>query len=277
MKNERVFLAYIPVVHAGILGWLRSNPLPVYVLAEELISEFPQLKHDLRAVKPSEAALMLISLGFVSFILNKDILSGLRDKEITFVLPQDEVMIQFAEKYLIGRKCEFCPTFIRWDKINTTSENDPNPDLQISIGQFEKEVLSACVKQAELSSDWWRQVGVAVVRDGKVLLFGVNRHKPTDYSPYIDGDIRGCFGWGERLEICGSIHAEAQVIARAARLGIPLEGCDFYCTTLPCPKCARLLEEAKVSKVFYLTGYSVCDAFEILKSANITVVKVVDE
>jgi len=209
-------------------------------------------------------------------LLHRDDLSSLVDLvRPIFVLPTDEVMSQFADRYLTGLPVEYRQTFIRWDRVNTTSENEVVPDRLVTSEQLAKDIMGHCYQQAELSSDWWRQIGAAVVRDGQVLLYGVNRMRPTDYAPYIDGDIRGCFTWGERLEICGTIHAEAAVIATAAGRGITLAGADFYCTTFPCPGCARLLEAARVGRVIYSVGYSICDAFDILRLAGIEVVKLV--
>ncbi|MFA5319448.1 MAG: deaminase [Candidatus Paceibacterota bacterium] len=272
----KVFVAYVPVVHHGLLKVVRAEAVPVWVMGEEFIAEFPELKHDLRAVKPTEAVTMLSALGISARLLHRDDLSALVDLvRPVFVLPTDEVMNQFAERYLTGLPIEYRRTFIRWDRVNTTSENEVVPDRLVTSGQLTRDIMRCCYEQAELSSDWWRQIGAAVVRDGQVLLYGVNRMRPTDYAPYLDGDIRGCFTWGERLEICGTIHAEAAVIATAAGRGIALAGADFYCTTFPCPGCARLLEAAKIGRVIYDVGYSVCDAFDILRKAGIEVVKLV--
>jgi len=269
-----VLLSYVPVVHAGIIQWVKqSGMLPLYVLDESFIAEFPQLKHDLRAVKPDQATKMLRSLGCLSEVLNRDWLKQLQKEEVTFILPHDEVMIQFACKYLADCRLEYRRVFIRWDKINTTSEEDPSVDRMVLRDQLSREIMDRCRVEAQLSSDWWRQVGAMAIFDGQVPLMGVNRLKPTDYSADIDGDIRGCFGFGERVEICGPIHAEAMVVAKAAAKGIALAGADFYTTTFPCPMCARLLVQAGVKRVIYETGYSVCDANEILNGAGVEIVK----
>lgn len=274
-QDTRVILAYLPVVHAGVIDWFKKEATSLkFILGKEFIAEFPQLKHDLRVVDPESISKMLWSIGFETKVLDRGVLDHLKDRGANFILPLDEVMVQFAGRYLIGSKYEYQQVFIRYDKINTTSEQDFNPDLLISVDQFAREVLRDCDKRAQLSSDFWRQVGAAVVKDGEVLLYGVNRYRPTDYSPYIDGDIRQCFTWGEKLEICGPIHAETMIVAQAAKQGVALADTDFYCTTLPCPGCARTLGESGIARLFYSTGYSICDAFEILKHYGVTVIKV---
>lgn len=274
-RVTKAIIAYVPVVHRKLIEVVGEESCPVLVLGKNYIDEFPQLKHDLRAVWPHEAVAMLRGLGFVAGILTPTQLSNLLSHpEICLVLPRDEVMMKFAELHLSGMAVKFCNFFVRWDKINTTSENAVGADRAVTCAEFSCGVIKGCREKALLSSDWWRQVGAAVVKDGKVLLWGTNRHLPTDYSPYIDGDIRQCFSFGERLEICGAIHAEGAVIGEAARLGVSLEGCDFYVTTFPCPTCARLITQAGVRRVFYDQGYSVSDAHDILRNKGIEIVKV---
>jgi dCMP deaminase len=191
------------------------------------------------------------------------------------ILPYDEVMIEFAKKHLSDCQVEFRKVFIRWNKINTTSDEEVPAGTVVTSDQFAREIMNQCHEIAQLSSDWWRQVGAVAVRDGKPLMWGLNRQQPTDYSQGIDGDIRLNFGFGERVEICGPIHAEGEVIASAARVGLALAGADLYCTTFPCPACARLIAKSGVLRVIYQTGYSVCDAWDILKQVGVEVVKFV--
>lgn len=49
-------------------------------------------------------------------------------------------------------------------------------------------------------------------------------------------------------------HAEANIIAFAARQGIRTEGCTIYCTHHPCAACARTLIQAGVVAVVYGSG-----------------------
>ena len=275
IQAPRILVAYVPVVHKGIIEWVTREKAPILVLGQEFINEFPQLKHDLRAVSPWYVVKMLKSLDFQSAILDAAMLESFKERSSSaiFVLPDDAVMREFADRYLEQMKCEHQSVFIRWDKVNTTSDNEVESDRLVTREQFAKEIMSNCHERAESSPDWWRQIGAAAVQNKLVLVYGINQMRPTDYSAEIDGDIRQCFGFGERVEICGPIHAEAMVIASAARFGIPLEGVDFYCTTFPCPQCARLLEGARIRRLIYQTGYSVCDAHDILRKAGIEVIK----
>ncbi len=275
-RCAKASISYVPVIHRSLLDFFRAQEAPVLVLGSDLIAEYPQLEHDLRAVSSDEAVSMLTGLGLLARSISRDDLSdflSMNDSTV-FSLPQDEVMIDFANRYLVGRVCEFHQVFTRWHKINATSEEEVGIDRTISHQEFDRDIVIQCSNLAQLSSDWWRQVGAMAIRDGKVLATGVNRHLPTDYTPYIDGDIRQCFGFGECIDICGAIHAEAAVVAVAAKDGISLAGVDLYVTTFPCPSCARLISKTGVRRVFYRDGYSVCDANDILSGQGIEIIKV---
>jgi dCMP deaminase len=137
---------------------------------------------------------------------------------------------------------------------------------------MDRELMDKAFVQSDKSSDWWRQVGSVLVKDGKVIISGYNKHLPTDFSPYINGDPRNNFDAGIRIDLCTAIHAEAAMIATAAKNGIKLEGSSVYVTTFPCPTCARLLAEAGIKKVLYSKGYSLLDAEDILKDAGAEIV-----
>jgi len=272
---SKAVVAYVPVVHRELLKFFHSQQALILVLGEDLIAEYSQLEHDLRAVRPDESVEMLTGLGFLARVISRDdILHFLSISSAVFVLPQDEVMTDFAERYLVGRTVEFHNIFTRWHKKNVTSEQEVNPNRMISLDDFDQEVMAVCIDEAQKSSDWWRQVGAVAVREGLILAMAFNKHLPTDFSSAIDGDIRQCFDFGERMEICGAIHAEAAVVSMMARSESSLLDADLYVSTFPCPMCARLIVPAGVRRLFYHEGYSVCDAFDILSAGKVEIVRV---
>ena len=68
------------------------------------------------------------------------------------------------------------------------------------------------------------------------------------------------------------MHAEAAVVAGAARDGISLAGADLYTTTFPCPACARLAAGAGFRRCFFAGGYSVLDGEEVLRAAGVRLI-----
>ena len=45
-------------------------------------------------------------------------------------------------------------------------------------------------------------------------------------------------------------HAEANAIANAAAVGVPLEGCGLVVTKYPCNECAKLIIQAGITRVY---------------------------
>jgi deoxycytidylate deaminase len=65
------------------------------------------------------------------------------------------------------------------------------------------------------------------------------------------------------------MHAEASVIAQAARAGRALDGADLYVTTFPCPACARLIAESGFRRCYFTGPYSVLEGDHILHAAGV--------
>ena len=99
-----------------------------------------------------------------------------------------------------------------------------------------------------------------------------NRHLPTEYAPYVDGDPRNNFRRGVEVERTTAIHAEAAIVARAARDGFSLRGADLHVSTFPCPACARLVAEAGFARCFFAGGYSVLHGDDVMRAAGMQLV-----
>ncbi|MDD5068472.1 MAG: deaminase [Candidatus Pacebacteria bacterium] len=283
---KKVLVAFVPVIHLGYLDFFKKHNCPLYVIGSEFYAEFPKLERDVRALSPEiiSTALKAIKIPREVVLLTKKDLGDL--KKVSIVMPDDELSREFAEKYLKGTKIDFESIFLRWNKIITTSEFTVPPNRTISYETFDREMFPKVRKEAKKSSDWWRQNGAILLRDGKILVESHNRHLPTDLSMDVFGDPRSNFDAGEKLtkkiggmeitpnDLSTVIHAEASVIGIAAKKGIPLEGTSLYCTTFPCPTCAKLVAEAGIKKVFYEKGYSILDAERILQAFGIEIILV---
>lgn len=68
-----------------------------------------------------------------------------------------------------------------------------------------------------------------------------------------------------------AIHAEANVLAFAARHAGGAGGSTLYSSAGPCLKCAQLIVSAGVECVVYQTPYRLPDGVELLDAANITI------
>lgn len=142
-------------------------------------------------------------------------------------------------------------------------------------------VRSTCIR---------RKVGAVVVRDKRILATGYNGQLPG-LVHCGDESCKGCehFDWcmthSDRpascrilrygsagyipcakarasslgrpnpAHYCRAIHAGANAVLQAAKVGISLEGADLYCTLKPCPDCIKLIASAGIKRVFYELDY----------------------
>jgi dCMP deaminase len=161
--------------------------------------------------------------------------------------------------------------FLRWDRTNSVKKNKIAEEQIIVTDEFSRKIMACAETEAQKSSDWWRQIGAVIIKNNKIILTGYNRQLPSEHSPYANGDPRNCFHRGENLESYTSIHAEAGLIAEAAKQGISLEGAEIYVTTFPCPPCARLIAYSGIKKIYYKEGYGVLDGEGIMKGKGIKI------
>lgn len=273
-QGRNAVVAFVPVIHKGYVDFFNANPGDIYFFGDEIIKQFVHLTRDLRVLdekKTLEALKAIFPDRSVNILDTKSI--GLFAYE-HIVMPDDEVCHAIAEKNLIDKKVEYKPNFLRWNRVITFKENEINPKRTISRADFDREIMAQALKETEKSSDWWRQIAAVAVKDGKVLLQTHNHHLPTDFHLATNGDPRSNFDAGQHGEIYTSIHAEAELIAKAARDGIDLNGSDLYSTTFPCPNCARLIGTAGIKKVYYSKGYSLLDAEKILEHFGVEIILV---
>jgi dCMP deaminase len=70
----------------------------------------------------------------------------------------------------------------------------------------------------------------------------------------------------------GTVHAEQNAIADAARRGVALDGATVYVTHYPCVNCAKIMAAAGIREIKYRTDYRNDPIVaEILNEAQITV------
>ncbi len=69
-----------------------------------------------------------------------------------------------------------------------------------------------------------------------------------------------------------ALHAEAGLVAQAAKEGMSLKGVDVYSEAFPCPPCAKQLAYAGIKRLFYRVGYKVLDGESILRSQGVEIV-----
>lgn len=147
-----------------------------------------------------------------------------------------------------------------------------------------------------------RPTGAVIVRDRQILSTGYNGSMPG--APHCSDEINVggkpyCYRRtikapeDDKYNFCRSSHAEANAIARAAKMGIPLDGSTLFVTLAPCYVCLKLLANAGIKHIFYEYRYestngqrdthwqsvineSPIETFEELKISNEMLLKVSD-
>jgi dCMP deaminase len=124
---------------------------------------------------------------------------------------------------------------------------------------------------AERSTCHRHHVGAVAVKDKHILATGYNGAASGLKDCLELGCLRDEMNIpsGTRQEICRAIHAEQNVIIQAALHGVSLEGSIIYATHTPCILCAKMLVNAKITRLVSFGKYS-DDAFiELFREAGI--------
>jgi dCMP deaminase len=112
------------------------------------------------------------------------------------------------------------------------------------------------------------QVGAVLVRDRRIIATGYNGSPPG--MPHCL-DV-GCQLLGGSEQGCQrAVHAEANVLAFAARHAGGAGGATLYSTAGPCLKCAQLIVSSGITSVVFQTPYRLPDGVELLDAASIPV------
>ena len=127
--------------------------------------------------------------------------------------------------------------------------------------------------EGEKSSDWWRQVGALVVKDGRIITTH-NQHLPHEYSPYMHGDPRDVIKAGTESHLTNALHAEQALVSIAARDGISLRGASLYVSLFPCPMCANTIAMSGIAKCYFADGHASLSGAEVMKRYGVQLIHV---
>lgn len=111
-----------------------------------------------------------------------------------------------------------------------------------------------------------KHVGAVIVLENHMLTTGYN------------GSMRGlehCDDAGHLMEhdhCVRTVHAEANAIVQAARLGIRIDGATLYVTASPCFSCLKLIANAGIVRIVCGEFYRDERVFEFTKKLGITLV-----
>jgi len=280
---QQILFAYVPVLHRGYQElFAKYQNAHLYLLNREELLKFPELeylKKDIRVLDLSLTEQAIKSWGIFKLVESIKI-SELEQQKysnetIQLVLTNDDIGNFIAERFFKNYpNKQFESIFLRWDKNLMSQQHEVPNDVVISQKEFEQKTMVKAFMEASKSSDWWRHVGSLIFKDGQLIMAGYNQHLPNNDQQYKNSDPRISFTSGVGADFSSSIHAEANLIALAAKQGISLDGAEMFVTTFPCPVCAKQIAVAGIKKVYYAKGYAVLDGLEILQSFGVKIVLV---
>lgn len=105
-------------------------------------------------------------------------------------------------------------------------------------------------------------VGAVLARSHRVL--------STGYNGNVSG-IAHCEHTVDSEPCETAVHAEANALIFAARMGVATEGALLVSTHEPCLQCAKLIVNAGVSEVWFKMSYRVHDGIDLLRTTGIEV------
>lgn len=275
-KNSKIIIAYIPVLHEGYLQLFKNHPeaKTLYLFGDDVIAEFAHLDRDIRRISPDliKKAIESWDIFDTVEILTQEKIKEIAKDKIALIVSDDDLTEELISKYFSKNPIKKDTIFLRWDKKTSIIEAAVNPDGKVSEKDFDKKMIELCRDEAKKSKDWWRRIGVVVIKDGKIIRTEHNKYVPSDQIANVEGDPRGNFKSGVHIESSLALHAEASVVAWAAKEGISLKGATIYAETFPCPPCAKQLAYSGISTLYYRTGYRVLDAERILKDQGVEII-----
>lgn len=297
---DRVAVAYVPVLHEGYRRFLERHARDgrMFVVGPDLHADYRPLAKDIRALPAELVASALGAWGICAEVAILDVAGAraLAAQAPAITMPAEDVSYQLAERCFARCEVRFDTVFLRWDKTRTAQLLAAAPqrtaapeEVLADLGPAAERVLdnlrpatgppelaqlaAAAEEQAARSVDWWRQVGAAIrFADGEVHA-AHNEHNPHPLSAYAVGDPRSNFYKGVGLELSTATHAEARLIAQAAREGRATAGAVLYVTDFPCPPCAKLIAAAGIARLYFREGYAVLDGQDVLERAGVEIVQ----
>lgn len=267
-------MLYLPVIHRGyerLVEEHASRGAEILLMGNSFAEHYPVVRKSIRALQPRRTAAYLRAIDEnlqVSVVETADLPDRITGPLL--VVPDEDLMRSVVADYKLAQRAtvEYARSFLRWDRTSSQAAERrfdpvvPNSVLTERFSRLARDV-------GGFSPDWWRQVGALAVRDEEVIGYAHNTHLPSEYHLYAHGDPRDSHRKLEGMDLVTSLHAEAAVIARAARDGVSLRGADLYVSTFPCPTCARMIAAAGFGRCFFAEGYSTLAGADVLTDAGV--------
>lgn len=277
---RRIAILYTPALHAGYLKFFRKYSKRVdalFILSQLLINELaPSESREIRAIDPPTIKKLIDALQIFKSVrlLDSQTLKRLSKEKLEIVTAKEAVSERLTKKYFPRARVIWDTVFLRWDEKSVLALRPPKSAI-ISKSPFDQKIMEQLQNEGGKTSDWWRRVGAAIVKGGRIILKTYNRHVPSPHLPYLEGDPRDFIQAGVLSHFSTGLHAEQFLVAEAARCGLGLKGANIYVTVFPCPVCAKLIAYSGIKRCYFSSGSASLDGERILKSQGVKIIQVV--
>lgn len=121
---------------------------------------------------------------------------------------------------------------------------------------------------AKLSHCKRKKVGALIVKDRMIISDGFNG-TPSGFENYCE-DEDGYTKWYV-------LHAEANAILKVANSTQSCKGATLYITLSPCQQCSKLIHQAGIKRIVYISKYRDTSGLEFLEKAGVEIIHLPNE
>lgn len=132
---------------------------------------------------------------------------------------------------------------------------EASDQLDYSMTKLDKVFINIAKETSTLSHCVRSKVGAVLVLNGNIISFGYNGTPSGMSNNCEENDVTLPY----------VIHAEINVILKAAKTGNSVDGSTLYLTLSPCIDCSKVILQSGIKRVVYLTEYRNLDGVNFLK------------
>ncbi len=138
----------------------------------------------------------------------------------------------------------------------------------MTLNKFDIAYLRMAREWARLSYCHRKQVGALIVKDRMIISDGYNG-TPSGFENACE-DSEGQTHWYV-------LHAEANAILKLAASTNSAKGATLYLTLSPCKECSKLVLQAGITRLVYVSEYSDGEGISFLRNHGIDILQIAEE
>lgn len=128
--------------------------------------------------------------------------------------------------------------------------------------RYDKAYLRMAETWAKLSYCERKQVGAIIVKDGMIISDGYNG-SPSGFDNRCEDEDNKTHWY--------VLHAEANAILKVAKSTHNAKDATLYLTLSPCKECSKLILQAGITRVVFISDYKDGDGKDFLRKAGVQV------